>query len=148
MVSVVVTLIGALAAILAPWPLKIVIDNVLDKRPLPAATAHILGSIGSGQIALLAAAVVFGFAVALLTNGLQVISNYVNTKIDQFITLDFRSHLFLRAQRLSLAYHDRRRSGMIICMINSQGSAQAAASHVAGAGRKRVDADWDVLDFL
>ena len=41
------------------------------------------------------------------------------------ITLDFRSQLFLRAERMSLAFHDRHRSGMIIYLINSQGDAPA-----------------------
>ena len=35
------------------------------------------------------------------------------------MTLDFRSHLFQQAQRLSMAYHDQRRSGMVIYIINS-----------------------------
>ena len=123
--SIVVTILGAFAALLAPWPLKIVVDNVLEKRPLPQGLAGILREVGTNRIELLIAAVLFGLFVALLTNGLQVVSNYVNTKIEQFITLDFRSHLFLHAQRMSLAFHDRRRSGMLIYMINSQGDAPA-----------------------
>jgi ABC-type multidrug transport system fused ATPase/permease subunit len=35
------------------------------------------------------------------------------------MTLDFRSDLFQQAQRLSMAYHDQRRSGMVIYIINS-----------------------------
>ena len=124
--SVTVTILGALAALLAPWPLQIVVDNVLKKDPLPWALSRTLGSIAKDPVHLLVAAVVFGLFVALLTNGLQVVSNYVNTKIEQFITLDFRSHLFLHAQRMSLAFHDRRRSGMLIYIINSQGDAPAA----------------------
>jgi ABC-type multidrug transport system fused ATPase/permease subunit len=123
--SVLVTIIGSIAALLGPWPLKIVVDNVLDKRPLSHSVAALLGRFGANQINLLIIAVVFGLSVALLTNVLQVIGNYVNTKIQQFITLDFRSELFLHAQRLSLAFHDHRRSGMIIYMINSQGDAPA-----------------------
>jgi ABC-type multidrug transport system fused ATPase/permease subunit len=121
--SVIVTIVGALAALLAPWPLKIVVDNVLQKRPLSHSAAQLLGHIATNQIQLLIAVVVFGLLVALLTNGLTVIGNYVNTKIQQFITLDFRSHLFLHAQKMSLAFHDRRRSGMLIYLINNQGDA-------------------------
>ena len=121
--SVMVTITGALAALLGPWPLQIIVDNVLGKRPLSRPLAHVLGGVGGNQVQLLIAAVVFGLLVALITNGLHVVGNYVNTKMQQFITLDFRSHLFLHAQRLSLAYHDRRRSGMLIYMINSQGDA-------------------------
>jgi ABC-type multidrug transport system fused ATPase/permease subunit len=118
-----VTIVGAFAALLAPWPLKIVVDNVLEKRPLSHSATQLLGHIATNQIQLLIAAVVFGLLVALLTNGLTVIGNYVNTKIQQFITLDFRSHLFLHAQKMSLAFHDRRRSGMLIYLINNQGDA-------------------------
>jgi len=39
-----------------------------------------------------------------------------------------RSDLFRHAQRLSLAYHDQRRSGMIIYAINSQADAAARLS--------------------
>ena len=123
--SIVVTILGALAALLAPWPLKIVVDNVLEKRPLSPWVHGLVGQIGSHSVELLLVAVGFGLLVALLTNGLSVINNYVNTKIEQFITLDFRSHLFLHAQKMSLAFHDRRRSGMLIYMINSQGDAPA-----------------------
>jgi ATP-binding cassette, subfamily B, bacterial len=123
--SIVVTILGALAALLAPWPLKIVVDNVLEKRPLSHWPHQVLGTLATNRVELLVAAVVFGLLVALLSNGLTVINNYVNTKIEQFITLDFRSHLFLHAQKMSLAFHDRRRSGMLIYMINSQGDAPA-----------------------
>lgn len=123
--SVSVTILGALAALLGPWPLKIVVDNVLERRPLSPLLARLFHSFAANRLELLIAAVLSGLVIALLTNGLTVISNYVNTKIEQFITLDFRSHLFLHAQKMSLAFHDRRRSGMLIYMINSQGDAPA-----------------------
>lgn len=123
--SVVLTVLASLAALLTPWPLKIVVDNVLQKHPLPATLTHLLGSFGTDRIALLIFAALASLLVALMMNGLHVANNFVNTKIDQFITLDFRSQLFLHAQRMSLAFHDRRRSGMIIYAINNQGSAPA-----------------------
>ena len=41
-----------------------------------------------------------GVAVTLLIHGLSVLDNYVNTRIDQSMVLDFRSDLFQHAQRL------------------------------------------------
>ncbi len=120
--SVVLTVVSSLAALLTPWPLKIVVDHVLQKDPLPP-PLHFLQPLAANPVALLIAAVVGGLVIALTVNCIHVVGNYVNTKIDQFITLDFRSKLFLHAQRMSLAYHDRRRSGMVIYMINSQGDA-------------------------
>jgi ABC-type multidrug transport system fused ATPase/permease subunit len=123
--SVLLTIVCALAALLTPWPLKIVVDSVLEQHPLPPFLASLLGPMASNRIELLVVASVGGLLIALTMNGLHVVSNYVNTKIDQHIIMDFRSQLFLHSQRMSLAYHDRRRSGMLIYMINSQGDAPA-----------------------
>jgi ATP-binding cassette, subfamily B, bacterial len=124
--SVILTVLCSLAALLAPWPLKIVVDHVLEQHELSPLLARGMGSIAGNRIHLLLAAVCGGLVIALATNALHVLVNYVNTKIDQHITLDFRSNLFLHAQRMSLAFHDRRRSGMLIYMINSQGDAPSS----------------------
>jgi ABC-type multidrug transport system fused ATPase/permease subunit len=123
--SVVLMVLGALAGLLAPWPLQILFDNVLNDHPLSPALAFVLGPVVRDRSALLLFAVVGGVLVTLLQHGLTVLDNYVNTKIDQRMILDFRSDLFRHAQRLSLAYHDQRRSGMLIYAINSQADAAA-----------------------
>jgi ABC-type multidrug transport system fused ATPase/permease subunit len=124
-VSVVLLVLGSAAALLAPWPLKILFDNVLSERPLSAGLAAVLGPLGSSRSALLVSAIVGGVAVTLLQHGLTVLDNYVNTKIEQSMVLDLRGDLFQHAQRLSLAFHDQRRSGMLIYAINSQADAAA-----------------------
>ncbi len=121
--AVVLTVLASLAALLTPWPLKIVVDNVLQQHPVSPGLKGLLGSTAGSRVGLLVFAVVASLFIALVMNGLHVLNNYVNTKIDQHITLDFRSQLFLHAQRLSLAFHDRRRSGLLIYMINNQGDA-------------------------
>jgi ATP-binding cassette subfamily B protein/subfamily B ATP-binding cassette protein MsbA len=124
-ISVALILLGALASLLAPWPLKILFDSVLQDHPLPPRLAFFLGPLAEDRSTLLLFAVLGGVLVTLLQNGLTVLDNYVNTKIDQSMILDFRSDLFQHAQRLSLAFHDRRRSGMLIYAINSQADAAA-----------------------
>ena len=66
-----------------------------------------------------------GLLFTLLCQGLSVLDNYVNTKIDQNMVLDFRSDLFQHAQRLSMTFHDQRRSGQLIYAINFQADAAA-----------------------
>jgi ATP-binding cassette subfamily B protein/subfamily B ATP-binding cassette protein MsbA len=124
--SVILTVLASLAALLTPWPLKIVADNVLQKLPLSDGITRLLGSVAQNRVSLLLLAVIGGLVIQLVMSCIHVLTNYVNTKIDQYITLDFRSNLFLHAQRLSLAFHDRRRSGMLIYIINNQGDAPAA----------------------
>ncbi|HEY5914471.1 MAG TPA: ABC transporter ATP-binding protein [Verrucomicrobiae bacterium] len=123
--SVVLTVLSSLAALLAPWPLKIVVDNVLEHHPLPAFLDQLLGPLGSTPTQLLVVVGVGSLVIALTMNALHVVNNYVNTKIDQYIILDFRSQLFLHTQRMSMAYHDQLSSGSMIYMINSQGDAPA-----------------------
>lgn len=121
--SVLLTILSSLAALLTPWPLKVVVDHVLERHPIAPGLAQVLGPAAGDRGDLLLVAVLAGLALALAVNGLHVLHNYVNTKIDQHITMDFRSQLFLHAQKMSLAFHDRRRSGMLIYMINNQGDA-------------------------
>jgi ATP-binding cassette subfamily B protein/subfamily B ATP-binding cassette protein MsbA len=124
-VSIVLLVLGAAAALLAPWPLQILFDNVLQQRPLPPALAAALGPLAGSRNALFAAAIAGGVLITLLQHGLTVLDNYVNTKIEQSMVLDLRGDLFQHAQRLSLAFHDQRRSGMLIYAINSQADAAA-----------------------
>jgi len=124
-VSVALIVVGAAAGLLAPWPLQVLVDNVLQGQPLPAFLDRLLGPLALSRFGLLVATVVSGVAVTLLLHGLTVLDNYVNTKIDQHMVLDFRSDLFRHTQRLSLAFHDQHRSGMLIYAINSQADAAA-----------------------
>jgi len=111
---------GSLTSLLSPWPLAIMIDTVLGNKPLPG----LLGPIdGLSRYQLLALAVCAGLLLTGLEHGLAVVDNYVNTKLDQSMVLDLRSDMFWHAQRLSLAFHDRTRTGQLMFEINNQASA-------------------------
>jgi ABC-type multidrug transport system fused ATPase/permease subunit len=111
---------GALTALLAPWPLALMIDTVLGNKPLPAQ----LGFLdGLSRYQLLAVTVIAGVAITGLEHVFGVADNYVNTKLDQTMVLDLRSDMFAHAQRLSLAFHDRTRTGQLMFEINNQASA-------------------------
>ncbi|HEX9868171.1 MAG TPA: ABC transporter ATP-binding protein, partial [Candidatus Tectomicrobia bacterium] len=119
----VVTLLSTLVGLLAPWPLQILIDNVLENHPLPSILAGLLGFLGEDRFGLMIFAVLAGLGVTLAANGLSVLSNYVHTKLEQRMILDFRSDLFQHAQRLSLTFHDQRRTGDFMARINFQSTA-------------------------
>src|SRR5262249_54054282 len=123
--SVLLIGLGALASLLAPWPLKILIDSVLQDHPLSPVVAFLVGPLAHTRIGLMLFVVIAGVLATLLQNGLTGLDNYVTTKIDRSMILDFRSDLFRHAQRLSLAFHDQRHSGKLIYAINSQADAIA-----------------------
>ena len=121
--SVLFVFVGSALSLLAPWPLQVLVDNVLEGKPLPGWLGDVLGSLGAERGRLLVLAVVAGLALAVLDNVVSVLGEYVNTKMDQYMVLDVRGDLFQQTQRMSLAYHDERRSANVIFAINEQGSA-------------------------
>ena len=124
-ISGILLVISAAIGLLGPWPMAVLVDNVLGKEPLPEFLAAWLGPLGENKTTLLILVVFAGFLLPLLEHGMSIVDNYVNTRIDQRMVLDFRSDLFQHALRLSMAFHDQRRSGMLIYAINSQADAAA-----------------------
>ena len=51
--SVVVIVLSGLAALLAPWPLKIILDNVLGDQPIPPLLARAFPFLPPGRTPLL-----------------------------------------------------------------------------------------------
>jgi ATP-binding cassette subfamily B protein/subfamily B ATP-binding cassette protein MsbA len=122
--SAVATLLAAGVGLLAPWPIKILVDSVLGNQPLPKLVRFASPLLGD-KFLLLVLTVIGGLVIALAVDLLSVAMSYLTTKLDLAMTLEFRSDLFQQAQRLSMAYHDRSRSGMIIYIINSMAEAPA-----------------------
>src|SRR4029453_18058127 len=105
------SLLSTPIALLAPLPLKIVVDSAIGNQPLPdwLARVGLAGLLGS-QSGALAVAVILLIGVALL-NQLQAMSNrMLQTYTGEQLLLQFRSLLFSHVQRLSFTYHDTRGS--------------------------------------
>ena len=116
-VSIGLTIALAVVALAEPWPLAFIIDTVLEDRQPPG---WITAVVGEGRGSLIILAVGAMLLITLLAGGLSVVNEYVTTKVDQRMVLDFRSDLFQHAQRLSLAFHDDARTGMLMYRINNQ----------------------------
>src|SRR5260370_637846 len=102
-------LLGTPLLLLTPIPLKIAVDNVIGSAPLPRFLGAVLPSftIRSALWLLLTAA--FLQVLLVLLGQLQDVSSYVlRTSTGEKLTLNFRSKLFERLQRLSLAFNDTR----------------------------------------
>src|SRR5207245_1671865 len=89
--SVFLMIVGSLVGLLLPWPFKFLVDNVLQNEPLSPTMAGLLGSLADHRTRLLIVVVTAGLVLTLLQNGLSVLDNYVNTKVEQHMILDFRS---------------------------------------------------------
>ena len=113
-----VLLAVALVGLATPWPIMILVDSALGDEPLPAILERPLGSLAASRGALIGVVVGAELVIALVLHSLSVVSSYVATKLTLGMTLDFRKELFGHTQRLSLAFHDRRKSGMNLYRIN------------------------------
>src|SRR5918996_728075 len=116
----VATLLVALVALAEPWPLAFVIDGVLGSDPIPGWVTAIVGD-GVGE--LIVFAVIATLVLTLLSGGLTIVNEYLNTTVDQHMTLDFRSDLVEHVQGLSLSFHDSQRTGIMMYRLNNQASA-------------------------
>jgi ABC-type multidrug transport system fused ATPase/permease subunit len=123
--SVAVTLVAVGIGLLLPWPLKIVIDNVLGSEPIPGSLSRWLGD--ADRTTTLALAVGTGLVLALLSNALAVATGYLKTRLEQGIILDFRGDLFHHAERLSVAFRDQISTGRLTYAINFEA---VAAGHL------------------
>ena len=108
-----VLLIGVLELV-KPWPLKIVVDNVLGHHPLDWPGVRSLDTLSLLVLACGALIVVYG-----LLGALSVSSNHTTISVGQRMVNDFRSELYAHLQRLSLAFHSRRAVGDLLYRLTA-----------------------------
>jgi ATP-binding cassette, subfamily B, bacterial len=98
--------------LLKPWPLQVVIDNVLGKKPFPLAA---LQDASPGRLLIFAC---LGLIIVHLgSGGLTLLHNFTAIGVGQSMVNGLRGALYAHLQRLSLAYHDRQRVGDLLYRI-------------------------------
>ncbi len=108
-----VVLIGG-AELLKPWPLKLIIDNVLGGQPLSWPLVA-----GWSREALLLGACVGLVGVYIVLGALNLLNNYTTIRIGQSMVNDLRGALYNHLQRLSLAFHNRRQVGDLLYRVTA-----------------------------
>ncbi len=95
----------ALGALL-PWPLKIVIDYVLDDRDLPEPfKAPLLAWPGGSAVALLVVVVVAGVLLQIVNELVKAAGTQVQVDTGQRMVYDLRYRLFAHLESLGLHHH-------------------------------------------
>lgn len=102
------------AELLKPWPLKIIIDHVLNGNPLSWSFVA-----DWSRDALLLASCLSMIAIYLFLGGLNVINNYTTIRIGQGMVNDLRGAVYNHLQRLSLAFHHRRQVGDLLYRVTA-----------------------------
>jgi ATP-binding cassette subfamily B protein len=100
---------------LTPWPLKLIVDNVLPAEPLPAIASWLLILPGAEQASYLLAWL--AFATLLLFAGRQaatMIKGYVQAGAAMQLKLDLGRDIFDALQRQSLRFHYAHKTGDMV----------------------------------
>jgi len=113
-VALIAVAIAAGMELLEPWPLKIVLDYLLQGRHLPAWAMAVVAWIGNDKLAVLNFAVAAVAVIAIVGAGSSYLENWLTTTIGQQIMHDLRRMVYHHIQRLSLAEHDEKRTGDLI----------------------------------
>ena len=109
-----------LANLLQPWPLKIVLDDVLRSRASHGATINwVHRVVGTSDLAMLKFACAAVLAIALLDAISSYAEKYLTTSVAQWISYDLRRTIYSHIQKLSLAFHDQKRTGDLISRVTS-----------------------------
>jgi subfamily B ATP-binding cassette protein MsbA len=104
----------SLTDLLEPWPLKIVFDHVFGSKRLPDWLATVTAPIGSDKFSILNFAVLAVLLIAIFGAVSSYFEKYLTTSVGQWVMHDLRRVLYSHIQRLSLSYHDQKRTGDLI----------------------------------
>ena len=89
----------------APWPVKVVLDNVVDSRRLPLWLTRLVPAGTIGRIALWAG--ISAVAIASIGAAASYFDAYWSESVAQRVAHDLRMRTYHHLQRLSLSYYDR-----------------------------------------
>jgi ATP-binding cassette, subfamily B, bacterial len=108
------------ANLLEPWPLKIVLDEVLRSRESHAAIMRWLhGFVGADKLAVLKFACLAVVVIAAVDAVSTYAEKYLTTSVGQWVTYDLRRTIYSHIQKLSLAFHDQKRTGDLISRVTN-----------------------------
>jgi len=108
-------------SVAAPWPLKVVLDNVVGTHHLPARVAAILQPFLSegNKMSIAVAAAVATVVIAVLGAAASYVGNYYTTSVGQWVANDLRLRMYQHLQQLSLRYYSEHESGALLSTITA-----------------------------
>jgi ATP-binding cassette, subfamily B, bacterial len=105
--------------LLEPWPLKVVFDYVFGSKRMPDWLAGVVGWIGTDKFSILDFAVLAVLSIAIFGALSSYFEKYLTTSVGQWVMHDLRRVLYSHIQRLSLSFHDQKRTGDLISRVTS-----------------------------
>ncbi|HKQ85469.1 MAG TPA: ABC transporter ATP-binding protein [Candidatus Acidoferrales bacterium] len=106
--------------ILDPWPIKIVIDNIVQsKKPAGWMATFVAHTFGDDKLATLNFAIAAVLAISVVGALSSYVEKYMTTTTGQWVAHDLRRTLYTHIQRLSLAQYDSTRTADLVSRVTS-----------------------------
>src|SRR5438105_4885138 len=109
----------SLTDLLEPWPLKIVFDYIFGSKRMPDWLAGAVSFIGTDKLSILDFAVLAVIVIAIFGALSSYLEKYLTPSLGQWLLHDLRRVLYSHIQKLSLSYHDQKRTGDLISTVTS-----------------------------
>jgi ABC-type multidrug transport system fused ATPase/permease subunit len=103
-----------------PWPLKIIIDNVIGHHKLPGWLSWMDAVFpGENKVQFAAVAAISVMAMAAIGSFASYLDNYFTESVAQYVSNDLRRRVYHHLQRLSLGYYDTHQTGKLLSTITT-----------------------------
>jgi len=114
-------LLQMVATVATPWPLKIVLDNVVGEHKLPHWLDDFLRPFmhGGTKMEIAAAAAIALVLIVVLGAVASYVANYCTTSVGQWVANDLRIRTYDRLQHLSLNYYNTHEMGTLLSTITA-----------------------------
>ena len=119
-IILVAMLVETAMSLAAPWPLKIILDNVVGTHKAPE-WLHALRIIplDGDKLELAAVAGMLVLAIAALNAAASYVENYYTESVSQYVAHDLRMRVYDHLQRLSLGFYDTHQVGAILSTMTA-----------------------------
>ena len=113
--------IETIMSLATPWPLKIILDNVVGNHKMAPWLHHLLDPVLESGSRLQVAAVAALLYVFISTLGAiaSYIDNYYTESVGQWVAHDLRMRMYSHLQRLSLGYYNTHQTGTILSTLTT-----------------------------
>ncbi len=114
-------LVETAMSLATPWPLKIILDNVIGDHKLTPWLHHLLQPMleRGDKLHVAALAAVALVVIAIIGSAASYIDNYYTESVGQWVAHDLRMRLYQHLQRLSLRYYSTHETGTILSTLTA-----------------------------
>jgi ABC-type multidrug transport system fused ATPase/permease subunit len=104
-----------------PWPLKIILDNVISNHKMAPWLHRLLGPMleSGSRLQVAAIAALLYVVIAALGSIASYIDNYYTESVGQWVAHDLRMRMYNHLQRLSLGFYNTHQTGTILSTLTT-----------------------------